>query len=94
MELHRNDRVRMPAKPEWGLGRVLQEPAAGKVSVHFREAGEKVLSLKHAQMESVEGDAARDAWLDNVDLDSKNGKVVFNRAVGLKDTWAKIEKKQ
>ena len=72
MELHRNDRVRMPAKPEWGLGRVLQEPAAGKVSVHFREAGEKVLSLKHAQMESVEGDAARDAWLDNVDLDSKN----------------------
>jgi hypothetical protein len=62
----------MPAKPEWGLGRVLQDPAAGKVSVHFLEAGEKVLSLKHAQMESVEGDAARDIWLDNVDLDSKN----------------------
>ncbi len=72
MELHRNDRVRMPAKPEWGLGRVLQDPAAGKVSIHFREAGEKVLSLKHAQMEPVEGDAARDAWLDNVDLDSKS----------------------
>ena len=72
MELHRNDRVRMSAKPEWGLGRVLQEPAGGKVSVHFREAGEKVLSLKHAQMEPVEGDSARDAWLDNVDLDSKN----------------------
>jgi len=62
----------MPAKPEWGLGRVLQEPAAGKVSVHFLEAGEKVLSLKHAQMEPVEGDAARDIWLDNVDLDSKS----------------------
>jgi glutaminyl-tRNA synthetase len=29
-----------------------------------------------------------------VDLDSKNGKLVFNRAVGLKDTWAKIEKKR
>ncbi len=29
-----------------------------------------------------------------VDLDSKNGKVVFNRAVGLKDTWAKIEKRR
>jgi hypothetical protein len=62
----------MSAKPEWGLGRVLQDPAGGKVSVHFREAGEKVLSLKHAQMEPVEGDSARDAWLDNVDLDSKN----------------------
>ncbi len=72
MELHRNDRVRMPAKPEWGMGRVLQEPAAGKVSILFREAGEKVLSLKHALMEPVEGDAARDVWLDNVDPDSKN----------------------
>jgi glutaminyl-tRNA synthetase len=29
-----------------------------------------------------------------VDLDSKNGKVVFNRAVGLKDSWSKIEKKR
>ena len=32
----------MPAKPEWGLGRVLQDPAGGKVSVHFLEVGEKV----------------------------------------------------
>jgi hypothetical protein len=72
VELHRNDRVKMPSKPEWGLGRVLQEPAAGKVSVLFREAGEKVLSLKHAQMEAVEGDAAIDPWLDNVDPDTKN----------------------
>lgn len=72
MELHRNDRVKMPSKPEWGMGRVLQEPAAGKVSILFREAGEKVLSLKHAQMEPVEGDAAVDAWLDNVDPDTKS----------------------
>ena len=28
-----------------------------------------------------------------VDPDSTNGKLVFNRSVGLKDTWAKIEKK-
>jgi glutaminyl-tRNA synthetase len=28
-----------------------------------------------------------------VDLDSKDGKLVFNRSVGLKDTWAKVEKK-
>jgi glutaminyl-tRNA synthetase len=28
-----------------------------------------------------------------VDLDSTEGKLVFNRSVGLKDTWAKIEKK-
>jgi glutaminyl-tRNA synthetase len=29
-----------------------------------------------------------------VDLDSAPGKLVFNRTVTLKDTWAKIEKKQ
>jgi glutaminyl-tRNA synthetase len=29
-----------------------------------------------------------------VDLDSKPGKLVFNRTVALKDTWAKVEKKQ
>jgi glutaminyl-tRNA synthetase len=29
-----------------------------------------------------------------VDLDSKAGKLVFNRTVALKDTWAKVEKKQ
>jgi glutaminyl-tRNA synthetase len=29
-----------------------------------------------------------------VDLDSKPGKPVFNRTVALKDTWAKVEKRQ
>ena len=29
-----------------------------------------------------------------VDPDSKPGKLVFNRTVALKDTWAKVEKKQ
>jgi glutaminyl-tRNA synthetase len=29
-----------------------------------------------------------------VDPDSKLGKPVFNRTVALKDTWAKVEKKQ
>jgi len=29
-----------------------------------------------------------------VDLDSKPGKPIFNRTIALKDTWAKVEKKQ
>jgi len=29
-----------------------------------------------------------------VDLDSNSSKLVFNRTIGLKDTWAKVEKKQ
>jgi hypothetical protein len=70
MELAKDDRVRMPAKPEWGLGQVMQNPAAGKVCVLFREAGEKTLSLKHATLVSIEGEEASDPWLDNLSLDA------------------------
>jgi hypothetical protein len=69
MELVKDDRVRMPAKPEWGLGHVIQNPAGGKVFVLFREAGEKTLSLKHAKLVSVEGEEASDPWLDNLNFD-------------------------
>ena len=60
MELHKDDRVKMPTKPEWGMGQVLRNPAAGKVCILFREAGEKILSLKHAKLVGVEGEEARD----------------------------------
>jgi hypothetical protein len=69
MELVKDDRVRMPAKPEWGLGHVIQNPASGKVFVLFREVGEKTLSLKHAKLVSVEGEEASDPWLDNLSFD-------------------------
>jgi len=29
-----------------------------------------------------------------VDLDSSDGKLIFNRTVGLRDTWARIQKAQ
>jgi hypothetical protein len=69
MEMHKDDRVRMPAKPEWGMGQVMRDPAAGKVCILFREAGEKVLSLKHAKLVGVEGEEAHDLWLDNLNLE-------------------------
>jgi hypothetical protein len=70
MEIHKDDRVKMPTKPEWGLGQVIQEPAGGKVAILFREVGRKTLSLKHAKLENVEGDEASDPWLDHLDADS------------------------
>lgn len=70
MEIHKDDRVRMPAKPEWGMGQVLRDPASGKVCILFREAGEKILSLKHAKLVGVEGEEARDQWLDNLNLEA------------------------
>lgn len=69
MDLSKDDRVEMPTKPDWGMGRVVQNPALGKVSVHFRDAGVKVLSLKHAKLNVIEGDEAIDVWLDNLIFD-------------------------
>ena len=69
MDLSRDDRVRMSTKPEWGMGRVVNDPASGKVCILFREAGEKILSLKHARLETVGEDEAGDLWLDNLNLE-------------------------
>ncbi len=85
MEIHKDDRVRMSTKPEWGLGQVIHEPAAGKVAILFREAGRKTLSLKHALLESVEGEDASDAWLDHLDLESLGAE---SRYLGPRDAVA------
>lgn len=66
MELRKDDRVKLATKPDWGLGQLVYDPTAGKVNVWFREAGEKVLSLKHAVLVPVEGEEAHDPWLDNL----------------------------
>jgi glutaminyl-tRNA synthetase len=57
--------------------------------------------VNHAQVEPSLANAARGSRYQFerlgyfcVDPDSKPGKPVFNRTVALKDTWAKVEKKQ
>jgi hypothetical protein len=70
MEMRKDDRVKMPTKPDWGMGQVLRDPAGGKVCILFREAGEKILSLKHAKLVGVEGEEARDSWLDSLNLET------------------------
>ena len=43
------DRVRHPARPEWGIGQVLDVDSS-KAGVFFVEAGRKVVSLRHASL--------------------------------------------
>ncbi len=57
------DRVRNPRMPAWGLGRVLSV-AGDSVQVLFHHAGERKLSLKHAVLTRVEGEEARNSFLD------------------------------
>ncbi len=49
--------------PAWGLGRVVSV-AGESVQVLFHHAGEKKLSLKHAVLTRVEGEEARNSFLD------------------------------
>ena len=43
------NRVRHPARPEWGIGQVL-EVDSSKASVFFVEAGSKIISLRHVSL--------------------------------------------
>lgn len=39
--------------PEWGVGTVLCQESERRIRVHFDHAGEKLLDLNHAQLNSV-----------------------------------------
>ena len=43
------DRIRHPAKPEWGIGQVLDVDSS-KAEVFFVEAGSKIISLRHVSL--------------------------------------------
>jgi hypothetical protein len=62
------DRVRSAARPEWGPGRVASAPNGGKVSVLFREAGPRTLSLLHAKLEPIAEHERVDPWLELLSL--------------------------
>jgi transcription elongation factor GreA-like protein len=46
-------RVRLPARPDWGIGQV-QSVAGDRVTVNFAEAGKVTLRLSAAALEPVD----------------------------------------
>jgi hypothetical protein len=65
VEFKKEDRVGHPAKPEWGLGKVLEDSVDSKARVFFNAAGEKTLSFKHVALMFVTSEEANDPILDN-----------------------------
>src|SRR5262249_7449699 len=63
------DRVCSTARPEWGPGRIATAPNGGQGCVLFREAGARTLSLLHAKLERMDGDARIDPWLELLSLE-------------------------
>jgi FKBP-type peptidyl-prolyl cis-trans isomerase 2 len=50
-------RVRLPARPDWGIGQV-QSVAGDRVTVNFEHGGKVILRLPGAQLEPVGDDPA------------------------------------
>jgi FKBP-type peptidyl-prolyl cis-trans isomerase 2 len=52
-DLFPGQRLRLPARPEWGIGQV-QSVAGDRVTVNFENAGKVTLRLASAEIEPVE----------------------------------------
>ncbi len=65
--MKRDDRVRHEGVPDWGVGRVLEDPAAGKVRIFFSNVGIKTISLL-AKLVIVKGADAMNPILDNLKI--------------------------
>ncbi len=61
----KGDRVKHPARPQWGIGEIREVLPDSKVKVFFVNDGEKTLSLKELKLIQVEGPDAAHPLLDN-----------------------------
>jgi hypothetical protein len=68
MPYAKGDRVNHPGKPEWGLGKVLEDSSSSTVRVFFVGSGEKQMSLAHVTLQLVTGANAKHPVLDNLPL--------------------------
>ena len=53
LRLQKGDTVIHPKKCEWGVGRVENVTAEGAATITFANAGEKIISLKHIELDRI-----------------------------------------
>jgi len=85
--MKRDDRVRHEAAPQWGVGRVLEDPAAGKVRIFFSNVGTKTISLL-ANIVVVHGADAINPILDNLKIVSLGQESPYKTLTALKQQLA------
>ena len=72
--------------PLWGLGRVLEDPAAGKVRIFFSNVGIKTMSLL-TNLVVVKGEDAIDPILDNLKIVGSDEKSSYKTLAVLKQQF-------
>jgi hypothetical protein len=66
MDYKKGERVKHPGRPEWGLGKVLEDRRDDKVCIFFTGEGRKTLSLKHVEPLKISGAEAIHPVLDHL----------------------------
>ena len=69
MKYNKGERVKHPARDDWGLGEVLADSDGGSVRIFFVDAGEKTISLDIIQPIQVAEVEAAHPVLDNLRID-------------------------
>lgn len=68
MQYKKGERVKHPARGDWGLGEVLQDSSGDNVRIFFVGGGEKTISLKYVEPIKVDGDEANHPVLNNLKI--------------------------
>lgn len=72
---NKSDRVKHPAKPEWGVGELIEGQEGDVIRVYFGRLGDvKSLNLQYVTLKRVEGQEADDPLLRNVTLSGAQAK--------------------
>ncbi len=77
MSLKKGNRVRHPARADWGLGELLEDSNGEIARVFFVEGGERAISLKYVKLELVPEADARHPVLDNLRVPAKTGGIGY-----------------
>ena len=87
----KGDRVKHPVKSEWGVGEVLEDECAGRVSIYFGRLGDaRTLSLEHVSPLSVSGEEADDPLLRNLTLSTERPRRVATLPSSLPEAVSKF----
>lgn len=77
MKFIQGERVLHSAKPDWGIGQVLDDSFGDNIRVFFVGSGEKKLNLKYVNLIKIEGAEAAHPVLDNLKAVQKEKSVKY-----------------
>lgn len=89
MEFSQGDRVKHPARPEWGVGKVLDN-SGGNLRIFFVGAGEKILKMGYVNLIKLDEGEAIHPVLDNLKTVKKDRGVKYRSLPLLIDNFLRV----